>query len=127
MPNLDHVTPFLHVPDLRQALDLFTRVLGFEVLYSEANYRYLTWGAIGLRLLEEPGRLGPPGGKARISVYIDVNDVDALYAELKARLATLPDGDVHGPMDEPWMQRELHVRLPDGDWLAFGQPIDSAA
>jgi catechol 2,3-dioxygenase-like lactoylglutathione lyase family enzyme len=108
---------------MEQALDLFTRVLGFEVLYAEANYRYLTWGPVPLRVLEEPGRPGPAGGKARISVYIDVNDVDTLYAELQPGLATLPEGDVHGPMDEPWNQRELHVRLPDGDWLAFGQPI----
>jgi hypothetical protein len=57
-----------------------------------------------------------------MTVYIDVDDVNALYDELRAGLATLPEGDVVGPMDEPWKQRELHVRLPDGDWLALGMP-----
>lgn len=118
---IHQVTPFLHVPDMEAALDLLTRVLRFEVLYTEANYRYLQWGPVGLRVLEEPGR--PRGDRARLTVYVDVDDVDALFAALQPGLASLPAGDVVGPMDEPWRQRELHVRLPDGDWLAFGQPV----
>jgi len=30
---------------------------------------------------------------------------------------------LHVP-DKPCGQREFQVRLPDGDWLAFGQPTD---
>ncbi len=89
------------------------------------NYAYLECGAAAVRILEEAGRAAPAQGQARITVYIDVRDVDALYAELLPELSTLPAGDVHGPIDEPWDQRELHVRLPDGHWLAFGQPIPS--
>ena len=49
--------------------------------------------------------------------------VDALHAELKPRLDTLPPRDVHGPADKPYGQRELLVLAPDGDLIAFGQPI----
>jgi len=53
----------------------------------------------------------------------DVPDVDALYARLRPRLERLPAADVEPPLDKPWNQREFQVRLPDGDWLTFGQPV----
>lgn len=56
-----------------------------------------------------------------MTVYVDMNDIDGLYASLKPRLDTLPAGDVDPPRDKPWKQREFMVRLPDGDWIAFGQ------
>ena len=55
--------------------------------------------------------------------YIDVRDVDRLYAELKPKLDTLPKGDVYGPVDQSYGQRELLVLAPDGNLLAFGQAI----
>jgi catechol 2,3-dioxygenase-like lactoylglutathione lyase family enzyme len=121
--NLLQATPFLHVPDLPRALDWFTRVLRFEIRYRAQGYAYLEREGAAIRVLEEPDRALPAGDRLRITVYIDVRDVDALHTELRSELATLPSEDVHGPTDEPWGQRELHVRLPDGQWLAFGQPI----
>jgi catechol 2,3-dioxygenase-like lactoylglutathione lyase family enzyme len=124
MSNLLQITPFLHVPDLAKALDFFQRVLRFEVKYRESNYAFLQREGAPIRILEEPGRKLPASGeKLRITICIDVRDVDALHDELLPELRTLPAGDVHGPMDEPWRQRELHVRLPDGQWLSFTQPV----
>ena len=57
---------------------------------------------------------------------LNVRDVEAVYAELKPRLDTLPAGDVHGPADKSYGQRELLVLVPDGNLLAFGQAIRSA-
>ena len=39
----------------------------------------------------------------------------------------LPEGDVHGPADKPYRQRELLVLAPDGNLIAFGQAIAGAA
>jgi hypothetical protein len=52
-----------------------------------------------------------------------VEDVEGLYAELKPKLDTLPKGDVHGPADKVYGQRELLVLAPDGNLIAFGQDI----
>lgn len=41
MANIQQITPFLHVPNLPQALDLFTHVPRFEVKFSMSNYAYL--------------------------------------------------------------------------------------
>ncbi len=122
-PAVHQITPFLHVPNLTQALELFTGVLRFELVYRESNYAYLELGGAGLRVLEEPGRPVCPDGKARMAVYIDVPDVDTLYAELLPGLERLPAGHVEPPLDKSWRQREFMVRLPDGDWLTFGQPV----
>lgn len=126
MSELRQITPFLHVPDLAAALERLTGVLRFEVRYREPGYAYLTWGPAGLRVLEERGRRTTPDGKARMTVYLDVGDVDALFEELRPGLERLPPEDVDGPRDKPWRQRELMVRLPDGDWLAFGQAVAAA-
>ena len=117
------ITPFLHVPNLKHALQLFTGVLRFQLVYRETDYAYLELGGAGLRVLEEPGRPVCPGGKSRMTVYVDVPNVDALYAELLPGLERLPATAVEPPRDKSWKQREFMVRLPDGDWLTFGQPV----
>lgn len=123
MADIFQATPFLHVPDLAQAVDFFTRILRFEVKFSISNYVYMERGNAGIRILEERGRKSKGPGEARVSVYVDVRDVDALYAELLPELRTLKGGDVQAPADQSWGQREFQVRLPDGHWLTFGMPV----
>jgi hypothetical protein len=55
--------------------------------------------------------------------YIDVRDVGAVLDQIGDRLAKLPNGDVVGPVDQPYGQRELMIRAPDGNVLVFGQAI----
>ena len=124
MTNFRQITPFMHVTDLNKALSFFTDILGFEVLYRFGkDYAYLEREGCGMRILESHGPDGAPPGNRRFCYYIDVRDVDALYAELKPKLDTLPKEDVHGPADKPYGQRELLVLAPDGNLLAFGQAI----
>jgi catechol 2,3-dioxygenase-like lactoylglutathione lyase family enzyme len=126
MSNFIQVTPFMHVDNLEKALAFFTGILGFETLFREANYAYLHRETVGFRILEQRGKDGAPPGNRRFAYYIDVRDVDQLYAELKPKLDTLPQGDVYGPVDQDYGQRELLVLAPDGNLLAFGQAIGGA-
>ena len=118
--NLIQVTPFLQVPTLAKAVAFFEDILGFETTFRVPGYAFVGRGPVGFRLMEEKG-VAP--GTRRFAYYVDVIDVDKLYAELKPRLETLPAGDVHGPADKPYGQRELIVLAPDGNLLAFGQTI----
>lgn len=127
MSNFIQITPFMHVAELDRALDFFTDILGFTVGYRDAGYAYLHREKVAFRILGlEKGRTVPPGDR-RCASYIDVVDVDRLYAELKPKLDTLPDKDVHGPIDRDYGQRELLVLAPDGNLIAFGQAIKQAA
>ncbi|MGZ9113180.1 MAG: bleomycin resistance protein [Brevundimonas sp.] len=125
MTNFLQVTPFLHVADLQRALAFFTDVLGFTVPFEKEGYAYIHRETVGFRLLQaEDDELTP--GHRRFAYYIDVRDVDALYTELKPKLDTLPPGDVHGPADKPYGQRELLVLAPDGELIAFGMAMPQA-
>jgi catechol 2,3-dioxygenase-like lactoylglutathione lyase family enzyme len=126
MTNFQQVTPFLHVPDLQKAVHFFTDILGFSVPYRMQGYAYVHRETVGFRLLEVEGREVTPG-RRRFAYYVDVNDVDALYVELKPKLDTLPPADVHGPADKPYGQRELLVLAPDGDLIAFGMAINDGS
>jgi catechol 2,3-dioxygenase-like lactoylglutathione lyase family enzyme len=123
MTNFIQITPFMHVPDIEAAVRFFVDLLGFETLFRADDYAYVEREGAGIRLLQNHRQDGAPPGNRRFAYYIDVRDVDALYAELKPRLDALPSGDVHGPADKPYGQRELLVLAPDGNLIAFGQAI----
>jgi len=120
------VTPFMHVADLDAAVDFFTGLLGFSAPFRMPGYAYVERDGCGLRILEagEGNPLIP--GNRRFRYYFDVEDVDALYAELKPKLDRLPPHDVHGPADKPYGQRELLVLAPDGDLVCFGHALFDA-
>ena len=123
MSNFIRITPFMIVDDLNRAVRFFNDILGFTTYFSAGNYAYLQRETAGFRILEEKGQNPAPPGNRRYAYYIDVNDVDQLYAELKPKLDTLPKDDVCGPIDQEYGQRELLVLVPDGNYLVFGHSI----
>jgi len=121
MGHLNQVTPFLRVTDIEQAVAFFCDTLGFELGFRGGEYAYVRRDAVAFRLIEDEPL--PPRGHGRYTSYVDVDDVDALYAELKPKLNLLPSGSVTPPCDQPYGQREFTVIGPDGDLIAFGCAI----
>lgn len=121
--NIVQVTPFMLVPDIEAAVAFMTGTLGFTVEFRAPDYAYVSREGAGLRMLEAgPGNPFQPGTR-RFAYYFDCHDVGALYAELKPALDLLPHGDVHGPADKHYGQRELLVLAPDGNLICFGQAL----
>ena len=127
MSNFLQVTPFLHVPDVDEAVRFFTDLLGFEAHVHRWDYAYVHRETVGFRLMKRSEEdVGPmPPENSGYTYYIDIRSMDHLLAELKPKLAALPAGDVHGPVDQVWGQREFMVRTPDRHLLVFGQAIDN--
>jgi catechol 2,3-dioxygenase-like lactoylglutathione lyase family enzyme len=123
MSNFIRITPFMSVDNLDRAVHFFTDILGFTTYINAGGYAYLQRETAGFRILEQRGEEAASPGTRRYAYYIDVKDVDQLYAELKPKLDTLPNGDVRGPIDREYGQRELLVLAPDGNLLAFGHSI----
>lgn len=121
MTQMHAVTPFLRVPDIDAAVGFFTDALGFTVGFRGGEYAYVHRDNVAFRLIEDEAL--PPRGGGRYTSYIDVADVDALYAELKPRLDRLPAGHVSPPCDQTYGQRDMTVLGPDGDLIAFGSAI----
>ncbi len=116
------ITPFMHVPDIDVAVTFFEN-LGFTTYFRAEDYAYVQRETAGVRLLQNRGDDGAPPGNRRFCYYIDVEDIEALYQELKPVLDAMPPADVHGPADKPYGQREVCVLAPDGNLLVFGQSI----
>jgi catechol 2,3-dioxygenase-like lactoylglutathione lyase family enzyme len=120
MANFIQTTPFMHVRELEPAVAFFRDLLGFKEYVHRHDYAYLDREGCGIRIW---AHADAPAGNRSFRYYIDVRDVDALYAELKPKLDKLPPGDVHGPADKHYGQRELLILAPDGDLVCFGHAI----
>lgn len=129
MENFLQVTPFLHVTDVEEAVRFFTGILGFEVQFRVEDYAYVHRETVGFRLMERSVEdVGPqPAEHKGYACYIDIRSMEDLLQELRPRLASLPPGDVYGPVDQRWGQREFLIRMPDRQLLVFGQAITTAA
>jgi catechol 2,3-dioxygenase-like lactoylglutathione lyase family enzyme len=118
--NTFQITPFMHVADFAGALRFLTETLGFAAIINDGGYAYLEREGAGLRLLQngDPTELGVP--HRGFAYYIDVQSVETVLEQIGDRLAGLPPGDVVGPVDQPYGQRELMIRAPDGNLIVFG-------
>lgn len=121
--NTVQITPFMHVADCREAVRFLVDVLGFRALLDDGSYAYLEREGAGIRVLghRNPAELGVPHGG--FAYYLDVRDLALVLDQLGSKLANLPEGDVCGPVDQPYGQRELMIRAPDGNLIIFGQAI----
>ena len=123
--NFIQTTPFMHIslPEFEAAVAFFRDLLGFEEYIHAHDYAYLEREGCGIRIWGREDASDAPRGVRNFRYYYDVRDVDGLYAELKPKLDKLPPGDVHGPANKGYGQRELLILTPDGDLVCFGQAI----
>ncbi|MEA3050202.1 MAG: hypothetical protein QOG84_2038 [Sphingomonadales bacterium] len=122
MPRLLNVMPFLRCAEIDSAIHFFTGLLGFELVFREGHFARVSRDAVTFLLMGE-GEALPARGGFRYTSYVDVDDVEALFAELKPGLDRLPPGRVNPPCDMEYGQRDFSVLGPDGDWIGFGSPI----
>jgi catechol 2,3-dioxygenase-like lactoylglutathione lyase family enzyme len=119
--QLVQITPFFGVFDLERAIVFYRDVLAFTIWSPGGGYAYAERERVGLRLLMlDAAALNPPGCS---HAYIDVHDVDSLFAELQPALATLPTDRWGQLRHQSYDQREFWVRDPDGNLLTFGQGV----
>ncbi len=117
MPKFLEINPIVPVKDVLVSADFFEKVLGFDVEYKAEHFGLVRRDNAGLRLLRAGDKVGQQ------ACYIVVDDVDALYAELKPELDKLPGRRVRPPFDQDYGMRELHVVDLDKLLIFFGQPI----
>jgi catechol 2,3-dioxygenase-like lactoylglutathione lyase family enzyme len=118
--NLYQITPFMHVPDLDAAVTFFEDI-GFKALFRQSNYAYVQRERVAVRLLENETAADNRG----YAYYVDVRDVDALYAEFEPVLAAKPHYRGFGLENQEYGQREFGLKAPDGNLFVFGQSIKS--
>jgi len=117
--------PVLQVRRSVAAEEFYCQGLGFTLLYSwpsddtQRDPRYLTLVRDGARLHVHSFQVAGVGAAA---VYVFVDDVNSLYAELRSRGVSV----AAPPIDQEWGTREIVVRDPDGNVVTFGQRRDAS-
>ncbi|WP_298256257.1 VOC family protein [uncultured Litoreibacter sp.] len=121
MAEMPQITPFVMCADLKEEIAFFENRLGFTtgfVAQDGFGYAFLRRDNVAVRLLTKQANLHDE--RRQQMVYIDVDDVDALWAELEPRLADLPEGRMRAPFNQTYNQREFHVIDEGACLLMFG-------
>lgn len=111
------------VPDLQRSADYYRDILGFEVLELAPGWRLLRRDACVIMAGECPDAASPGSlGDHSYFAYLEVDDVDTLYAATVARAAQV----TKTLRTEPWGMREFGVRTVDGHRIMFGARVAPA-
>lgn len=104
-----NVTPMLAVADIDATRAFLRDCLGFDVSFTMEGYAFCHRDRGAIRLIEAPRDEDCHREAQQQIVYIDVDDVDAFYAEHKTALEALPERHFRAPFDQEYGQRELHA------------------
>ena len=118
--KLDVITLF--VEDLPASKRFYTEVFGLEVVWEDEVSAVVRFSNLLVNLLAvteaptlvEPVPVAPPGG-SRALLTIEVDDANAVIAQLAAHGVSL----LNGPIDRPWGLRTINFVDPSGhSWEA---------
>ena len=108
----------LFVEDLGVTKQFYAEVFGLPIHYEDDASVVFDFGNTLINLLVtaeareliQPGNVAPREAGSRMQFTIDVDDVDAMCAQLVARGVTL----INGPIDRPWGIRTACFADPAG-------------
>jgi catechol 2,3-dioxygenase-like lactoylglutathione lyase family enzyme len=108
----------LFVEDLAASKEFYQEVFGLPVHFEDDASCVFNFGNTLINLLKSteavelvaPAAVADPAAGSRLQFTIEVDDVDAMCAELAKRGVEL----LNGPMDRPWGIRTAAFRDPGG-------------
>lgn len=108
----------LFMDDLAVAREFYVEVFRLPIVFEDSNSVVFNFGNTLINLLQSdeahaliaPATVAPSDAGSRLQFTMQVNDVDAVCAELAARGVEL----INGPMDRPWGIRTACFRDPGG-------------
>lgn len=117
----------LFVEDVEAAKRFYREVFDLPVTFEDDNSAVFNFGNTIINLLTvtaapdliAPAAVASREAGSRLQLTIQVEDVDALCAELAARGVDL----LNGPMDRPWGVRTASFRDPGGHIWEIAQEI----
>lgn len=117
----------LFVEDVPTTKQFYRDVFGLPVVFEDDDSAVFRFGSMLVNLLRagaaaelvEPASVGDADAGVRSQLTLEVDDVDATCAELRARGVEL----LNGPIDRPWGVRTATFRDPGGHVWEIAQPI----
>ncbi len=123
---LKQITPIVPVANLSRSIEFFTKILRFDVGFEQEGYAYIHRDNVGLSLINAAPDVDTHDSARQQSCYIDVDNLDELYDELRPGLETLPPERLREPFDQSYGQREFHVIDEDSLLIFFGEKIQAS-
>jgi predicted enzyme related to lactoylglutathione lyase len=114
-PMLQKALPELPLADIPGGVAYYRDVLGFHVNYQQHDLGVMDRDDVTVLLIARTEKHQRTG-----SAYFYIANADTLYAELRARGASV-QGE---PVSRPWGLREFGVLDCEGNELHFGQPFE---
>jgi uncharacterized glyoxalase superfamily protein PhnB len=121
--TMRNVTPMIHVPDIRTAVEWYAAI-GFTLLDTAEENGRMTWASMsfgaGKVMFNIEGR---PSDQWRreVDLYVETSEIDALYEKLKGRVDV-----VEAPHDTFYGMREFIIRDLNRFWVTFGEQAASS-
>ena len=120
----------LFTEDLARSRAFYLDVFGKSVIFEDENSAVFTFGDVMINLLAlpaahelvEPAAVAPGGAGPRAVMTVNVDDVDAVCAELAQRGVPL----LNGPVNRPWGIRTASFTDPGGHVWEIAQAAPSA-
>lgn len=108
----------LFVEDLGAAKAFYGKVFDLPITFEDADSAVFKFGPTLINLLKieavdeliQPARAADPAAGHRVVLTLQVEDVDAMCAQLRARGVKL----LNGPIDRPWGARTASFIDPGG-------------
>lgn len=111
------------VRDVAASVAFYCDCLGFSTIFRAGDDSIATVrrGSVHIQLQACDDETALRATAENIAVYIEVDELGALWSELAPRLGNLPQGRVRAPFVQPYGMREFHVKDPDGMLMFFGE------
>ena len=123
-PNIVGTRYVLAVKDLKKSAQFYEEQLGFTTHWHIGGWQQLYRDKIIVMLGECPDdRSAFETRNHSYFAYVDVENIDALYAEFQLKDIEI----LSKPDDKPWGQREFAIRTIDGHRIMFGESLDKNA
>jgi catechol 2,3-dioxygenase-like lactoylglutathione lyase family enzyme len=120
MPKLNQVRCVLAVNDHRASAAFYREKLGFKLDLEVEGWFFLSRDNFKVMLGHCPDQVPAAKiGDHSWFAYADMDDVDGLYTEYKAKGVKI----IQELVNRPWGTREFSIETPDGHRIMFGQEI----
>ena len=108
----------LFVDDLEESKSFYERTFGLPIMFQDPDSTVFKFGDLLVNLLKvsaavelvEPARVAPEDAGSRSVFTLQVDDVDAICADLQTRGVAF----LNGPIDRPWGPRTASFKDPSG-------------
>jgi lactoylglutathione lyase len=124
--GIDAITLF--VEDLAGTKRFYEQAFGLRAMFEDANSVVFDFGNAVVNLLHttavpeliQPAEAAPRTAGSGVVFTVEVDDVDAMAAQLADRGIEI----LNGPIDRPWGIRTASFRDPDGHIWEIARKID---